>query len=292
MDQDPSHYPQRRANYPEIGTPEVRRQIGKELKSAREFQEMSLEQVMAITKINIRFLESIEEGRWSFLPPTYVKAFIRAYSAAVGLQTDKLSNRLDELFRHVVVASAPVLLQPQTPDEADPPEELKIGGAMTWAEKHRALILYGVVAILLAGFAVLYSLKPSEPPPPVAQDTTEVAAPSKPIVTPAKPDTAKANVKSDSSSVKKQAPTAQGTLLLHISTRDTCYVKIEHGDSIIFERTLAPGGIEEIMVQHPIKLSLSNAPAVSIKVDGKALPPFPSSRKVQVINLGPAGIVG
>src|SRR4030042_2802168 len=83
----------------EVGTPEIRRQIGKELRTAREVQQMSLEQVAAVTKINIRNLRNLESGDWSFLPQAYVKGFLLNYSEIVGLPQDKLKRQIDGLFK-------------------------------------------------------------------------------------------------------------------------------------------------------------------------------------------------
>jgi cytoskeletal protein RodZ len=302
MNHELSHYPHRKTTYPEIGTPEIRRQIGKELKSAREFQEMSLEQVMAITKINLRFLEFIDEGKWNFLPPTYVKAFIRAYSASVGLQADKLSNRLDELFAGSVVASAPVNTYLMEGDESGPPQPIKVGGFWIWAEKHRALLFYGIIGIIVAVLVVLYLWKQSENSQTVnteQPDTTTIVktVPVAPKVV--APDTVKTALpKPDSASVKKDSLNADaklaisGSIVLRIRTRDTCYVKIEHGESIIYEKTLWPGNDLDLAVPHPIRLTLDNAPAADISVDGRQLPALPSSHRVQIIKLGPEGIIG
>jgi cytoskeletal protein RodZ len=90
--------PSRPAEIQEIATPEIRRQIAAEIRKAREDSQISLEQVVAVTKINPRYLESIEKGQWTFLAPTYVKAFIKSYAAAVGAMSERLEQRLDDIF--------------------------------------------------------------------------------------------------------------------------------------------------------------------------------------------------
>jgi len=288
MDYEPAQYSHRRASYPEVGTPETRRQIGKELKSAREFQEMSLEQVTAITKITVRFLENIEEGRWNFLPPTYVKAFIRAYSAAVGLQKDKLSNRLDELFSAVVTASAPV--RPQINPNEDPSFSSKpIGGFMLWAEKHRPLIFYTVIGIIAASLITLYLIRSGGTLPHSAttEDTTEVAREAEP---PVRPDTTTKAVVAPVMADTTAKDSLLAPISLQISCRDTCFVRVESNESVFYEKTLWPGNVIDLSVPQPVRLSLGNAPAVEVTVDGRTLPAFPGSRRSQVINFGPGGV--
>jgi len=285
MSNEPSFYTHRKATYPEIGTPEIRRQIGKELKSAREFQEMSLEQVTAITKINVRFLENIEEGRWAFLPPTYVKAFIRAYSAAVGLQTDKLSNRLDELFANTVVAIAPV--QPQFLGD-DGPEQLKMSGLMVWVEKHRAATFYGIIGIIAAILLGVYLYQSGDRLMSAWTDRAEaVDTTTQAVSSPAEPV-----VQTVAAPIDTAAHDTLAAVMLKIVSHDSCSVKIESGDSTAYEKVLWPGNTVELTVQQPVRLSLGNAPAVQVSIDGRQLPPFPSSRRLQIIKLGPGGVIG
>lgn len=290
MDGDLSLYPQRKTAYPEIGTPELRRQIGKELKSAREFQEMSLEQVMAFTKINVRFLENIEEGKWNFLPPTYVKAFIRAYAAAVGLQTEKLSNRLDELFQHVVVAAA--TFKPYLSNDPDSDEpSFKSRGFIDWVEQHRTLLFWSLVGVIAATLIVIYMLRPSEPSVSPAGEGDDSAAVGTVIRTePVVKD-------SSASSATPPIDTTQNVkkpevMSMEFSFLDTCFVKIEYSDSVLYDQTHWPANTLTLDTPFPIRLSLGNAPSVRLKINGQQLPAFPGSRRVQVVNLGPGGIIG
>ena len=60
--------------------------IGAALKEERERQGLSLEDVEERTKIRIRYLRALENEDWDILPgPTYVRAFLRTYAEALGL---------------------------------------------------------------------------------------------------------------------------------------------------------------------------------------------------------------
>ena len=60
-----------------------------ELKKHREKAGISLQNVAAKTRIDIKFLEALEEGNFNFLPDIYVKAFIKQYAKVVGLDEDE-----------------------------------------------------------------------------------------------------------------------------------------------------------------------------------------------------------
>lgn len=66
-------------------------QMGEQLKAARLAKNLSLDDVQAATKIQARYLEAIENNNLSILPGDfYVRAFIRQYAIAVGLNPDDL----------------------------------------------------------------------------------------------------------------------------------------------------------------------------------------------------------
>lgn len=66
-------------------------ELGNLLKEAREAKGLSLDELQSITKIQKRYLLGIEEGNYSAMPGKfYVRAFIKQYAEAVGLDPDQL----------------------------------------------------------------------------------------------------------------------------------------------------------------------------------------------------------
>ena len=66
-------------------------ELGTRLKEARLSKGYSLDDLQEITKIQKRYLVAIEEGNYSIMPGTfYVRAFIKQYSEAVGLNVDEV----------------------------------------------------------------------------------------------------------------------------------------------------------------------------------------------------------
>ena len=66
-------------------------ELGSRLKEARTAKGYSIEDLQEITKIQKRYLTSIEEGNYSTMPGAfYVRAFIKQYAEAVGLNGDEL----------------------------------------------------------------------------------------------------------------------------------------------------------------------------------------------------------
>jgi cytoskeletal protein RodZ len=66
-------------------------ELGSRLKEAREQKDLSLDDLQQITKIQKRYLVGIEEGNYNVMPGKfYVRAFIKQYAEAVGLNPEEL----------------------------------------------------------------------------------------------------------------------------------------------------------------------------------------------------------
>ena len=70
-------------------------QFYKELKELRVSKEISLEDLQSKTKININYLNAIEEGNFEILPTPYLRLFIRAYALEIGGDADRALEQLD-----------------------------------------------------------------------------------------------------------------------------------------------------------------------------------------------------
>jgi len=66
-----------------------------ELRETREKKGITLQQMAAKTRIDIKFLEAIDNGNFSFLPELYVKAFLKQYAKVVGLDEKETIERYE-----------------------------------------------------------------------------------------------------------------------------------------------------------------------------------------------------
>ncbi|MGJ7920992.1 RodZ domain-containing protein [Neobacillus sp. LXY-4] len=72
-------------------------ELGNRLKEAREAKGLSLDDLQSLTKIQKRYLQGIEEGNYSMMPGKfYVRAFIKQYAEAVGLDQEELFQNFKE----------------------------------------------------------------------------------------------------------------------------------------------------------------------------------------------------
>ena len=70
-------------------------QFYKELKDLRISKEISLEDLESKTKINVKYINAIEQGDFDILPTPYLRLFIRAYAIEIGGDAERALEQLD-----------------------------------------------------------------------------------------------------------------------------------------------------------------------------------------------------
>lgn len=117
--------------------------VGQRLREAREARGLSLEEVAAQTRIPIRHLRSIEDGKYEELPAlTYTVGFGRNYANAVGLDGAEIGRELREQLGGAQRASSISTEYYAPPDPARVPSR-----PLAWIAGGLALML--VVAYLI-----------------------------------------------------------------------------------------------------------------------------------------------
>ena len=71
--------------------------LGEKLKELREQQGLTREQLYSRTKILVRYIEALEEGRWDLLPgQAYLKPFVKNIAEALNADYDELAHFIDK----------------------------------------------------------------------------------------------------------------------------------------------------------------------------------------------------
>ncbi len=72
-----------------------------DLKKLREENNIDLAEIHNRTKIDLKYLEAIENGQFNILPRTYMRLFVRAYVTEIGGDTKDALNQLDHHLSQV-----------------------------------------------------------------------------------------------------------------------------------------------------------------------------------------------
>lgn len=115
--------------------------VGNYLQHERELRGISLDEVADATRISVRQLEKLEQGRFAELPgEVFVKGYLRAYARVVGLKSDDVIAMYTGGARESLVGDAPVRIS-QVPAE----KGRRFGLAI-------ALVVFAILATLAMSF--------------------------------------------------------------------------------------------------------------------------------------------
>jgi cytoskeleton protein RodZ len=100
-----------------------------ELRAAREAKHISLTDLSSSTKIQLKYLRAIENGEFTFLPETYIRAFIRDYAKAVQIDPDAVIAKYEASMKKAeesvrVSQPEPAEPEPMLPVPTDTPRHL------------------------------------------------------------------------------------------------------------------------------------------------------------------------
>lgn len=209
--------------------------FGSWLRSQREVRQVELETISQSSKINIRYLEALEQDRFDLLPATiFVKGFLREYARIVGLDPDEVLN-------FYLAASAQDDLEGGTENLAKRSPRWSLGriGVV-------ALLALAILAFLIWFFFIGPDREGAEDMETMAPPLTEEAPPPPP-----------------------PEPLPEQALRVTLEFRATSWVDV-HSDG---ERTVSELRVQgeslTVTADEEIRLKLRNADAAAIEVNGE-----------------------
>ncbi len=254
--------------------------IGDKLRTAREAQGRTLDDVSAETRINRRFLDELERGIVPNVPMTYVRAFVRSYASAVGLNAD-------ELLRDASLTPPPPQTIPTPAAAEEPPpvparaEEAPPPESPPDAERSRnrqPAVLIVISILLLFGLLLTVVMLRQERPGPSPQEipfsdvVKEQEAKAAPVVV------------SRDTVVKKAAQpapivTRRDSLVLECATKESVWVRVVVDGGSALEYTFPPQYKIRWKAKKNFLLSLGSAGGVTLTLNGKPVGGLGSSKK-------------
>lgn len=239
------------------GTPKHPRSFGEELQRLRGEAGLTLEDISSETKISKRVLSSLESGDFRFLPQKiFCRNFVIQYAEVVGAEPGPLADAFEAAWNRFLLASGshPSLVI----------EETDLARTIRWR-------FWGPVAaaaaILVAAAFVIWNSSTGEDqfvanhrPRPT---TNEVRPSQPPVGSPrATPSPAVVNV---------NPPTAPEMVSIIVRVREEmeCWIHYRDQSGAAGGKLLAGGTEEIIELAGPIKLTVGDAGAASLEIDGR-----------------------
>ncbi len=258
--------------------------LGSELKAARERRNISLSFIAEETRIGLRHLQSLEEGRFSDLPGgIYNRAFIKAYCEILNLDAhDVLQKYDDEIMPHTE--------RPPKPQQRIPSPK------PFWAAN--PIFAWSLMLVISATglffsrdwissvFSPYFSHSPSgalnreaAPGPsmqPAASENSSsnsAASATVAIDLPIGPTTESA---ANGASLQASISTSNSgsSLEIELEVTEKCWVSVDSDGGPVVRRLLEPGEAQKFNASEQFFIVLGNAGGVHLRINGKPAKPL------------------
>ncbi|MDL2716956.1 MAG: DUF4115 domain-containing protein [Acidobacteriota bacterium] len=253
-------------------TAETAQEFGEELRRERELRDVSREQLSAVTKVSMRHIAALEAGRYEQLPAgVFSKGFVKVIALHLGLDAE----RAVAAFRHVhagweedcakrqrALPTSTAGLRLSTPRRA-------VSSSTTLRGIAIALVLAAVT-----GAAAFFRTRGADrrsaavPAAPVARAESGPASLALPPAVAAATVALPAGTSLPSASSSGASSTGR---TLSLTFREECWAEVLVDGKLVVRGLFPKGSHREFSNGGTFTLTLGNAGAVDVVVDGRSL---------------------
>lgn len=245
-----------------------RSSVGAFLRESRTSRGIPLEEAARVTRIGKNYLTALEEDKFTALPNSaYLKGFLRAYAAFLGLSGDEV----------VAMYERAVSPSPSHPAEENAKPVTPAVAKMKASRRGRRIVSL-VLLVLVVATAYLFDDRETRPdktpPPPEVSPATRVAAPVLPARSSARrlPATAEATVGTEKSDLQQATAEPKGSgIVLKLKVNQDSWLNITIDNAISQQYDLKAGDLIEWKGERTFALDLGNAGGVEAEFNGKPL---------------------
>ncbi|MZQ81519.1 DUF4115 domain-containing protein [Paenibacillus sp. 5J-6] len=284
--------------------------LGYILRKTRLERKISLDDLQEVTKIRKRYLEAIEEGNYKVLPGSfYVRAFIKSYAEAVGLDPTEVLNM------YQTTNPSPVVEKPVVETIRKNRTSVRNTEKMSrWASS----VMFICFILLIFGIVYYYTYKnykgtpagekPSQTQSPRITDTTNPGAGTTPTTstnassegkveplptpTPAPtptPPAVQVKFSSNEKGVDNYIITGTANLNIQMKINGSCWIRVDAltdggGKDMLRQKLYKAGDTDAFDLTSSAYLNVGAASALELTVNGTVVPvgDTPNPKRVQL----------
>lgn len=246
------------------------KKFSEELKKTREEKDFTLQHIKNKTKIDLKFLQSIEQGNFEVLPTVYIRAFIKEYARAIELDEEETLKKFENAQKGKVGTEKQTegKKQPEKEekekvkkfDSSEPIEEKKKSG-----REFNPAFLVTIGAIVVIIIVAVYFLF-------INGESTDI------LVEKSFDEVVEGNDKNERFEVIEEEPkttlpqeTLKDSLVLQISSNDTCWIGVTADDALKSDFIMYPDRKKNIKALNTFELVIGNAGGISFILNGEKL---------------------
>jgi cytoskeletal protein RodZ len=296
--------------------------LAEELKNARIINNLTIKQLASRIRIDIKFLEAMEEGNFSFLPEIYVKAFIKEYANVVGLDIDIMLKKYeaakeglpfeeitenkdaDELEKETVNSDEEENFEEKSKEKTEQLREVKHSAHQSDAVYSQPVAVFDstfrnrndsktgnrssyIIGALIGGVIIVFGLIYLI----FLKGGNEIVVSEKPYDEVIAESQQRYEEKPDMLADSLQnRPAASDSLSLLIQTTDTSWVRIISDNSKEEEFILFPNSQKSFKAADNFNITFGRSSAIKLRLNDKPLPFDPRSKTVSYVMIDSAGL--
>ena len=275
---------------------EALKKIADELKSAREEKNISLQQIAAKTKIDIKFLLAIENANFEILPDLYIKAFIKEYAQYIDLDYRSVIRKIDnvKLGKPEQEAVAPAAIQASEENFSENIAEKKFDSTETasppqlqqekYAYKNLNInyIYGGIIAVLLLILIYVLFFKGSSPDIIQESSSEQTANQDNPRF-----ELAGQNANQTDKSAQQPSSNFSDSLRLSVETLGRVWVKVLADGKNVTQQLYQPNSKLSFSAAKNFNVTVGNAGAVKMLFNNKPIQNIGKQGEIRNIVLFP-----
>ncbi len=269
------------------------------LKNEREKAGVTLQQIAIKTRIDLKFLQSIENGDFSFLPELYIRAFVKQYASNVGLDPDLTLKKFEaakegkpiedvrEEEKSEVIAEEKPKVSRQSKKTSVKAFDATVMSEQRedhhTSEKKKKLVMFGIVAAVIAIVALVIVFSTRQP---------EIIVKERPIEEIVEDARRYYEEPVQTEALSEDSVTEFGdSLSLVIRSSDTAWVKIILDNTTVNEFTLFPNSSKTILASDNYKITFGRSRGISLTLNNQPLEFIPRTFPVSHIQINREGLI-
>jgi len=279
--------------------------LADELREQREKSGLTLPDMATKTRIDLKFLEAIDQGNFSFLPELYVKAFLKEYAKAIGLDETEIIKKYEAAKEGIEYDSLKETVETKNEEpiktEAPKPAAKPTSTIKSYVEEHPEkkaedskkqnklnLILGAAASVIALGFILSYVF--------IFNKSDKIIVEETPIDEVIEQQNKQRYVEDEPVDQTEQSTSdnnnlSADSLYLTVSATETSWVYVLLDNSKIQEFTLSPNSKITFSALNNFKATIGNSGGISLQMNGKAVEFTGRSGSVKHFQLDRNGLI-
>ncbi len=274
------------------------KKLADELKEARKNTNISLKEIASKTRIDIKFLEALEEGDFEVMPEVYIRAFIKEYAIQTKLDPDEILRKYELAKANKPIDDVEEFIE--EPSQEQPVEETKeqpvkreFADEITQDEtetqssfaENRTLILSGIIIFILALAAVYFLF--------IKQSASDIIVerPFEEILKDQQTDQNQRFEIEEEPASTSNTVAPSDSLVLSINAVDTCWFSVTVDGNQEREFMLFKNTSTTVKAAKRFDLVVGNLGGVNLKLNGKVLPTNGTKGQRKTLSINANGLI-